>query len=140
MANSKHVQDTKSTSITRDPHWTHPVMEIIEELITMVVNKIEDKLRTRDDHPEVEAELDEHGKGKPGTFPGICSESEDNDVPENVPEVLSEFSKTPNSSEGEESLSEEGTKSVSDIMNETKPNQNFNEAGHGKNGSSKDLS
>ena len=96
-------------------------MEIIEELITTVVNKIEDKLRTRYDRPEVETELDEPGKGKLGTFPGMCSEFENNNVPENVPEVLSEFSKTPNSSEGEESLTEESTKSVSDIMNETKP-------------------
>ena len=98
MANSKHVQDTKSTSITKDPHWTHLVMEIIEELITMVVNKIEDKFRPRDDHPGAEVELDEHGKEKLGTFLGMCSESEDNDVPENVPKILSEFSKTPNSS------------------------------------------
>ena len=51
----------------------------------------------------------------------MCSESEDNDIPENVSEILSEFLKIPNSSEGEESLSEEGTKSVSDIMNETEP-------------------
>ena len=121
MANSKHVQDTKSTSISQDPRWTHPVMEIIEELITMVLNKIEDKLRTRYDRPEVETEMDESDKGEPGTFPGMCSNFEDNDVPENVPEVLSEFSQTPNSSEGEESLTEEGTKSVSDILNETNP-------------------
>ena len=121
MANSKHVQDTKSTSITRDPRWTHLVMEIIKELITTVVNKIEDKLRIRYDRPEVETELDEPGKGEPGTFPGMCSEFEDNDIPENIPEVLSEFSQTPNSSEGEESLTEEGTKSVSIIINETNP-------------------
>ena len=68
MANSKHVQETRSTSITKDLHWAHPVMEIIKELIMMVVNKIEDKLRPRDDHPGAEVELDEHGKGKPGTF------------------------------------------------------------------------
>ena len=121
MANSKHVQDTKSASITRNPWWTHPVMEIIKELIATVVNQIEDKLRTRYDSPEVETEMDKPGKGKPGTFPGMCSELEDNDIPENVSEVLSEFSQTPNSSEGEESLTEEGTKSVSDIMNETNP-------------------
>ena len=121
MANSKHVQDTKSTSITRDPRWTHPVMEITEELIAKVVNKIEDKLIKRYDSPEVETEMDKPGKGEPGTFPGMCSELEDNDIPENVPEVLSEFSQTPNSLEGEESLTEEGTKSVSDIMNETNP-------------------
>ena len=76
----------------------------------MIIDKMDDKLRRKDASQDLGVELNNNGKEGLGMFPGTCSESEDSDIPENVPKTLSEFLKTLNSSEREESLSRKGLK------------------------------